>query len=508
MITVPPDLQVGFQALLARKNIPEKYRSHYSRWLRYYWDFCHKYDYPVSSNHSLVPFIGKLREKQQAAFQIEQAADAIGTYYELAGGAKGAPGAGRGTAEGESLAGAPQKAISKSCPSVGKTVDGAGVTPRPGATYDPPASGRLAVHAPAVRAYGTGTDGVRQPGGDHQFTERAGAEKGERRKTGANWQSAFDALDAEIKLRHYSRKTLKSYSGWLGQFQAFTRSKPLDSLSDTDIKGFLTYLAVQRNVAAATQNLAFNALLFFYRHVLKKEPGDLKNIARAKRKPYIPVVLARHEIDQIISQLAPPLDLVVMLLYGCGLRLFECLNLRLNNFNLDALILTVHDGKGKKDRTVPMPETALSRIRGQMEYVRALHGQDLKAGYDGAFMFGSIEKKFKNAAKELAWQWFFPGFSMTHVPQTGEKRRYHIHERHVQKAIKAAVRDAGLFKRVTSHSFRHSYATHLLQANYDIRTIQDLLGHSDIRTTMIYTHTIKSRTFKETKSPLDFQLSE
>lgn len=133
-----------------------------------------------------------------------------------------------------------------------------------------------------------------------------------------------------------------------------------------------------------------------------------------------------------------------------------------------------------------------------------LHAKDLKAGYNGAFMFGSIEKKYKNVAKELIWQWFFPGFTLTHIPETGEKKRYHLHERHVQMAIKEAVRKAKLYKRVTAHTFRHSYATHLLEANYDIRTIQDLLGHSDIRTTMIYTHTIKNRTLKEARSPLDF----
>ena len=159
-------------------------------------------------------------------------------------------------------------------------------------------------------------------------------------------------------------------------------------------------------------------------------------------------------------------------------------------------------------RLGPIAEAALARIRGQMEYVQALHAEDLKAGYDGAFMFDSIEKKYKNAARELVWRWFLPGFSLTNIAQSGEKRRYHIHERHVQKAIRAAVGGAGLLKRVTAHTFRHTYATHLLQANYDIRTIQDLLGHSDIRTTMIYTHTIKSRTIKETKSPLDFQLSQ
>jgi len=195
---------------------------------------------------------------------------------------------------------------------------------------------------------------------------------------------------------------------------------------------------------------------------------------------------------------------MVKLLYGCGLRLFECLNLRVNNFNFDASILTVHDGKGKKDRTVPLPETLKPELLDHLERVKKLHEKDLKDGYAGAFMMNQLEKKYKNAGKELVWQWFFPAKALTYVSDTNEFRRYHHHESHIQKAIKKAVRKAQLTKRASAHTFRHSFATHLLQANYDIRTIQELLGHSDVRTTMVYTHTIQSRTIKEVKSPLDF----
>ncbi len=204
------------------------------------------------------------------------------------------------------------------------------------------------------------------------------------------------------------------------------------------------------------------------------------------------------------ERLAYPNNLIVKLLYGCGLRMFECLNLRINNFNFDAGILTIHDGKGKKDRTVPLPEKILKELKAHLERVKNLHKKDLSSGYDGAFMFAAIEKKYKNCAKELIWQWFFPAIKLTTVPDTKEIKRYHFHETHVQVAIKNAVKDLGICKRVATHTFRHSFATHLLQANYDIRTIQELLGHSDVRTTMIYTHTIKSQTVKEAKSPLDF----
>jgi integron integrase len=275
-------------------------------------------------------------------------------------------------------------------------------------------------------------------------------------------------------------------------------------VSAAEVKAYLTYLAVKCKVSASTQNQAFNALLFLFRHVLKKDFGDHQDIPRARRTKYIPVVLSRQEIDAVLKQLPPPYDLVVKLLYGCGLRLFEGLKLRVQDFNFDAGILTIHHGKGRKGRTVPLPQSILPQLRAQLEHVRELHEQDLAAGYAGVFMEGLLEKKYPAAPKELVWQWFFPAKTLTLVPVRGEYRRYHLHESHGQKALRAAVRQARLMKRVSAHSFRHSFASHLLQANYDIRTIQELLGHSDVRTTMIYTHTIQSRTVKEAKSPLDF----
>ena len=191
-------------------------------------------------------------------------------------------------------------------------------------------------------------------------------------------------------------------------------------------------------------------------------------------------------------------------MYGCGLRLFECMQLRINDFNFETGILTVHDGKGKKDRTVPLPERIIPELKNHLESVIELHQEDLKSNYAGTFLPDSLEKKYKNAARELIWQWFFPAKILTLIPDSNEYRRYHLHKTHVQKAIKRAVNKARIPKRATAHTFRHSYASHLLQANYDIRTIQELLGHSDVRTTMIYTHTIKSQTIKEAKSPLDF----
>jgi integron integrase len=318
------------------------------------------------------------------------------------------------------------------------------------------------------------------------------------------WETVTQRLTEEIKTRHYSAKTLQAYTRWAAQFRSFTGAKTPAAVSAAEVKAYLTYLAVKCKVSASTQNQAFNALLFLFRHVLQKEFGDHRDIPRARRTKYIPVVLSRQEVDAVLKQLSPPYDLVVKLLYGCGLRLFECLKLRVQDFNFDAGILTIHDGKGRKGRTVPLPQSILPALQVQLEQVKTLHEQDLAAGYAGVFLEGLLEKKYPSAPKDLVWQWFFPAKTLTLVPPRGEYRRYHLHESHGQKALRVAVRQAKLLKRVSAHTFRHSFASHLLQANYDIRTIQELLGHSDVRTTMIYTHTIQSRTVKEAKSPLDF----
>jgi integrase len=197
----------------------------------------------------------------------------------------------------------------------------------------------------------------------------------------------------------------------------------------------------------------------------------------------------------------------VKLLYGCGLRLGECLNIRINALNFDHGVLTVHDGKGKKDRTLPLPEVIVPNLLAQVEMVKKRHLEWLEAGYGGVFMFDVIDRKYKNAAKEFNWQWLFPAKELTYVPEFNEYRLYHLHDRHVQKAVRSVANRLQLTKRVTPHTFRHSFASHLLQANYDIRTIQAMLGHSDVRTTMIYTQTVPSRTLKQAKSPLNISSS-
>jgi integron integrase len=323
--------------------------------------------------------------------------------------------------------------------------------------------------------------------------------------SGGSWAFVFDTLNREIQLRHYSPKTLKAYRGWARHFQNFTKAKDYQALTSKDGVDFLSYLALEKQVSASSQHQAFHALLFLYRHVLKKEFGEIKGLPQAKRRPSIPVVLSREEIELIFDHLGEPVDLIAKLLYGCGLRLSEGLNLRVHCLNFDAGMLTVQNGKGKNDRTVPIPHVLVPELKQQLQKVAAIHQADLKANYGGTFLSDQLEHNYQNAAKELSWQWFFPAQSLTLIREQQVYNRYHLHESVVQKAIKQAVNHAKITKRASAHTFRHSFASHLLQANYDIRTIQELLGHSDLRTTRIYTHTVQSKTIKQAKSPLDFQ---
>ncbi len=478
MLPVPDQILSPYKEILTRKNIPQHYRPYYHKWLRYYLDFCNKYSHPSNDEKSLSLFIRKLQEKNEKEFQIRQASQAVNLYYEVVSDQKQAN---RKTAFPEPKRIPPTIDNNTNHYGQGRTIHDRSRPSQPQHTHTTGAAGVA--------------ESVFPPEKKENIPEPAKTDR---------WETAYKSLSDEIKVRHYSPKTLKSYSGWLQKFRNFTEPKSPEELEDSDIKAYMTFLAVERDVSASTQNQAFNALLFFFRNVLKKEPGEIRDTVIAKRRPCIPVVLTREEIDKILSHLSPPYDLVVKLLYGCGLRLSECLNLRIQDFNFDNAVLTIHDGKGKKERTVPMPQSLIPELKRQLDVVNGIYENDLKAGYAGTFMFGQMEMKYKSCAKERIWQWFFPAKQLTRIPETGERRRYHLHESLVQKTLKQAVFRARLLKRATCHTFRHSFATHLLEADYDIRTVQELLGHSNVRTTMIYTHTIKSRTIKEAKSPLDF----
>lgn len=322
------------------------------------------------------------------------------------------------------------------------------------------------------------------------------------RSRNQSWQEQYQILKEEIQVRQYSPQTLKTYTLWVRKFQAYLKSKSPEQVDSDDAKKFIAYLATEQQVAASTQNQAFNSLLFLFRHVLKKDFGNFSNIPRAKRTKYTPTVLSRKEIDTIIDHLKYPFDLVVKLLYGCGLRLNEVINLRVQDFDFNDGKLTVY-GKGRKFRKVVLPRKIIPELQAHLEKVKNLHTRDLKNNYEGVFMPGQIEKKFKNSATEFGWQFFFPAIQLTRLPKTNKFRRYHLHASLVQKAVKKAVREAQIPRRATPHTFRHSFATHLLKSGYDIRTIQELLGHSDVRTTMIYTQVLECPHPKALQSPYD-----
>jgi integron integrase len=470
MEPIPLPILTKFEALLEKKAIAPKIRGDYKKWLRYFLDFRSKYSLPPVRSEQVRLFIEKLREKKQSSVQQNQAAHALSLYFET-------------QRKRDSLVADVRTYIPKQ-PNLKPPLVRERSRPLPQPLQPETTPFPTPPQPPPWRRWEDGYP---------------------IKSASPEWDAVIANLADEIKTRHYSRKTLKTYAHWARQFQYFLKNKPPKSLSTDDVKKYLTHLAVHNRVSASTQNQAFNALLFLYRHGLKQDFGEVKDVPRAKKSKYIPIVLSRKEIESVLKYLSYPYDLVVKLLYGCGLRLFECLQLRVKDFNFEAGILTVH-GKGKKDRTVPLPETIMPELHSQLEVVKTIHDQDLAARFSGVFLDDRLEKKYPSAAKDFIWQWFFPQKSLTRVSAAPELRRYHLHETHVQEALYEAVRRAKLTKRVTSHTFRHSFATHLLQANYDIRTIQTLLGHSDIRTTMIYTHCIPSRTVKEAKSPLDFNV--
>jgi integron integrase len=491
MLVVPKHVMHAYLEALSTMPVPVQQQGHFKKWLQYYLDFCNKYQFAAEKRSSLPAFIDKLKSKQQSKAKCEQAKQAIAVFYQLS----------------DSLG---RKHIDGTSPVLPETP--------PAYTKEPEVTkGRSDTNKSAVPVEYKETKTGDTSANESAFSDNNGraslqiAEPDKPYQTnyaqqGANWVHLYEGLKNEIRLRHYSPKTLSTYQSWLRKFQAFVKSKDIRLLSQQDVKDFLTHLAVTKKVAASTQNQAFNALLFLYKQVMQTDFGEIKGVPRAKRQPYVPVVLSQAEIDKVVSCLSPLYVLPVQLLYGCGLRISECLNLRLQDFNLDVGRVTVHRGKGKKDRTLPLPQSIMAGIQTQFERVADLHNEDLSTGYAGVFLPDNIEKKYKNAARELSWQWFFPAKTLTFVNDENAYRRYHLHDSHLQKAIKRAVTKAKLTKRVSAHTFRHSFASHLVQAHYDIRTVQELMGHSDVKTTMIYLQTVPSLTLKDAKSPLDFEI--
>lgn len=311
----------------------------------------------------------------------------------------------------------------------------------------------------------------------------------------------IEQVRGAIRVRHYSIRTEKAYISWIKQFIYFQEKRHPAELGAAEVSEFLTYLAQQRNVAASTQNQALNALVFMYRCVLEKPLGELDSVVRAKKPQRLPVVLTQQETCRLLTKLDGIHWLLGCLMYGSGLRLMEALRLRVKDIDFQHRALLVIDGKGGKDRVVTLADELLEPLGAHLEMVRIVHKRDLAEGYGRVYLPYALHRKYPNAAIEWGWQYVFPALKRSIDPRSQCVRRHHIDASCVQKAIKRAVRSAGIDKPASCHSLRHSFATHLLENGADIRTVQDQLGHKDISTTQIYTHVIK-RSGLAVRSPL------
>lgn len=312
----------------------------------------------------------------------------------------------------------------------------------------------------------------------------------------------LDQMRAAIRVKHYSMRTEQTYLGWVRQFIRWSGMRHPADMGAAEVEAFLSMLANQRDVAASTQNQALSALLFLYKHVLGVDLPWLDGISRAKKPARLPVVLTQAEVSAVLAHTRGTSGLVIRLLYGTGMRLMEALRLRVKDIDFGANIILVRDGKGGKDRVVPLPASLLQPLRDQLAARLKMHHVDLARGRVDVELPHALWKKYPNAPKEWAWQYVFAAADYSTDPRTGVVRRHHLHEKGIQRAMRQAVIAADIHKPASCHTLRHSFATHLLEAGSDIRTVQELLGHSDVSTTMIYTHVVK-RGAAGAISPLD-----
>lgn len=322
-------------------------------------------------------------------------------------------------------------------------------------------------------------------------------------KSAATPPRLLDQVRDQLRLKHYSLRTEQAYVGWIKRYIIFHGKRHPAEMGKPELESFLTSLAVQRNVSASTQTQALSALLFLYKEVLGLEFPWLNEVTRAKKPARLPTVLTADEVKRLFKYLDDPLmDLIVRLLYGTGMRLLECLRLRMKDVEFTRREIVVREGKGNKDRVTMLPDSLTDRLRAQMEFVKGQHAQDLAVNRGEVWLPDALATKYPNAPKALSWQYVFPAAGFSVDPRSGSVRRHHVDEKRVQRAVKRAAGQAGLVKLVSPHTLRHSFATHLLEAGHDIRTVQELLGHSDVSTTMIYTHVL-NKGGRGVTSPLD-----
>lgn len=308
-----------------------------------------------------------------------------------------------------------------------------------------------------------------------------------------------------IRLKHYSYSTERTYVQWVERFFDYilqSTPKKIEEMTAEDLKNFLSHLALKQRVSSSTQNQAFNAVLFLFRNVLNRDIGNIDTTVRAKRGPKLPVVLTVEEVKRILEQMTGTNRLIAELLYGAGLRLMELARLRVKDIDFDANTIFIRSGKGDKDRSTVLPSAIRERLLAHLKNVKMLHDKDLAAGQGAVYLPDALERKYPNAAKEWGWQYVFPAAALSVDPRSGVVRRHHISDTAIQSAVKNAVKKAGIVKHATVHTLRHSFATHLLMNGVNIREVQDLLGHKNVETTMIYTHVLRDMT-NAPRSPLD-----
>lgn len=312
----------------------------------------------------------------------------------------------------------------------------------------------------------------------------------------------LDQIRLKIRYKHYSIRTEEAYVDWNRRFILFHHKRHPKDMGAAEVEQFLSYLAVEGKVAASTQNQALSAILFLYREVLQIELPWIDNITPARRPKRLPVVFTRNEAQIVLSKMEGLAHLMASLLYGAGLRLMECVRLRIKDVDFGYKQITIRDGKGQKDRVTILPESLIELLHQQIERTAWLHAKDMEAGFGEVYLPDALARKYPHANRELGWQYVFPATKRAQDPRSENIQRHHIDEKVLQRAVKQAVQTAAILKPASCHTFRHSFATHLLESGYDIRTVQELLGHRDVRTTMIYTHVL-NKGGQGVKSPLD-----
>ena len=318
----------------------------------------------------------------------------------------------------------------------------------------------------------------------------------------AEIRKTFEEARSLMRVKHYSLRTETTYLNWMHRFFKFTNYRNPRSFNRQDVQLFLTQLASKEKVAASTQNQALAALIFLFKDVLEQPFGWLDDLERAKKPLRIPVVLSRQEVRALFAHLEGTYWLIASLLYGAGLRLMECVRLRVKDVDFHYCQIMIRDGKGQKDRVSMLPENLVNPMRNHLARVRILHQSDLNQGFGTVYLPDALSRKYPSAEKEWGWQYVFPAAKISVDPRSAIARRHHIGEQAIQRTIKEAVRNSGIHKPASCHTLRHSFATHLLEDGYDIRTVQELLGHKDVSTTMIYTHVLR-KGGKGVRSPLD-----